>query len=103
MINKNELSKMRTLQNSHKEATLQLRISSKQKLLLSQAAKLRNMTLSGFVLERAFNAAQELLFDQVNFSLDESSWESFCQAIDAPSVLVANLNQLLNQKGLLDE
>ena len=93
---------MRPSQSNTKQATLQLRISSKQKLLLSQAAKLRNMTLSGFVLERAFSAAEELLFDQLHFLLDQSKWEAFCQAIDEPVNAIPNLSKLLNEKGLLD-
>ena len=94
---------MSSSQNSTKESTLQLRVSVKQKHMLSQAAKLRNMTLSSFVLEKAFTAAEELLFEQMHFSLEQSQWEVFCEAIDKPARSIPNLSKLLNEKGLLDE
>ncbi len=93
---------MKKARSNTKESTLQLRVSSEQKNVLMQAAKLRSMTLSGFVLERAFSAAQELLIEQSHFSLNAEQWDAFCKAIDEPARALPELSKLLNENGLLD-
>lgn len=85
-----------------KEATLQLRVSSQQKDILSQAAKLLRTTLSNFVLANAYKAAQQVLTDQIHFTLSPEQWNSFCQALDQPARDIPALKALLEEPGVLD-
>ena len=86
-----------------KEATVQLRVSSIQKDILSKAANLRRTTLSNFVLTNAYQAAQQILTEQVHFSLSPEKWKMFCQALDQPARSISTLKSLLKDPGVLDE
>ncbi|MEI8296123.1 MAG: DUF1778 domain-containing protein [Alphaproteobacteria bacterium] len=86
----------------HKDTTLTLRISRQQKTFLSQAAKIRHTTLTNFVLQEAFHAAQDTIADQVLFRLDDEQWELFCNALDEPAKKIESLSILLNEPSVLD-
>ena len=87
----------------YKESTLQLRLSKQQKEAMSQASKLRHMSLSHFVLENAYTAAQEILGEQNHFSLSPEQWDQFCEALDAPVRDIHTLKDLLNETSALDD
>ena len=88
---------------SVKETTLQLRVSHKQKEILNQAAKLDQTTLTSFVLENAYRAAQQILSEQVHFTLSPPQWEKFCNLLDQPAHSIPALQALLSEPGLLDD
>lgn len=88
--------------NTSKDTAITLRISSQQKSFLSQAAKLRHTTLTNFVLEEAFHAAQDTIADQVRFSLDDHQWQLFCDALDQPARPMEELQKLLTEPSILD-
>ena len=102
MIKASGFMAMQKERRNTKESTLQLRVSSEQKNTLIRAAKLGNMTLSGFVLEKAFSAAQEILSAQSHFIMNQDQWDAFCKAIDAPVRIIPELKKLLDEDGLLD-
>ena len=54
---------------SRKATTVQLRLRPAEKAVIALAAELRQTTLSKFMLERAYQAAQKALADQVHFAL----------------------------------
>ena len=54
---------------SVKESKVQLRLRPAQKELITQAAHLKQTTITNFVVEHAMTAAQQVLADQVNFEL----------------------------------
>lgn len=87
----------------HKDTAITLRISKQQKHFLSQAAKLRHTTLTNFVLEEAFHAAQDTLADQVRFSLDDNQWQLFCDALDQPAIPMEAIKKLLTEPSILDQ
>ncbi len=87
----------------YKESTLQLRLSIQQKETLSLASKLRQVSLSQFVLENAYTAAQEIIGDQNHFVLSKDQWDQFCKVLDAPARKINSLNRLLNENGVLDD
>lgn len=86
-----------------KDTAITLRISKRQKRVLTQAAKIKHTTLSNFVLERAFQAAQDTIADQVHFLLDEGQWEGFCDALDKPAQTIDSLKSLLKEPSILDD
>jgi uncharacterized protein (DUF1778 family) len=85
-----------------KESKVQLRLRPGQKDLIARAAQIKQTTLTHFMVEHAFNAAQEVLADQVHFSLSPDRWDSFCAALDAPPKVIPALRKLLKKPSVFD-
>jgi len=94
---------MGNLRSTIKETTVQLRVTFQQKKLLNQAAKLRQTTLSSFVIDNAFQAAQQVLAEQAHFILSPEDWLNFSQMLDAPPKFIPKLYSLLNEPSVLDD
>src|SRR5205823_15022229 len=92
----------RKAEASLKAAKVQLRLRPAEKAVIARAAELRQTTLSKFMLDHAYQAAQQVLADQVHFTLPAERWKAFCQALDAPPREVPALRRLLNEKSLFD-
>ena len=67
-----------------KETKVQLRMRPLQKDVIARAAVLKQTTVTSFMVEHAFNAAQQILADQTHFYLPAEKWDEFCAALDAP-------------------
>src|SRR4051794_652073 len=87
---------------SAKATKVQLRLRPVEKAVIARAAELRRTTLSQFMLENAYQAAQQVLADQVQFVLPAERWKAFCQALDAPPRDIPALRRLLTEKGVFD-
>ena len=85
-----------------KATKIQLRLRPAEKEVIARAAELRRTTLSQFMLENAYQAAQQVLADQVHFVLSPERWKAFCEALDAPPRDLPALRQLLTEKSILD-
>ena len=90
-------------QSSLKQTKVQLRLRPAQKELIAQAARIKQTTLTGFMVERAYNAAQEVLADQVHFALSPERRDAFCAALDEPPKVVPALRKLLKKPGIFDD
>jgi uncharacterized protein (DUF1778 family) len=91
----------KTLRNQ-KEARFSIRASARQKEVIAQAARLRRTTMSDFVLEQAYQAAQQVLQEQVHFVLPKKEWRAFCSALDAPPKVIPALQQLFAEPSVFD-
>jgi uncharacterized protein (DUF1778 family) len=89
-------------QASLKTTTVQLRLRPAEKAVISRAAALGRTTVSKFMLEHAYEAAQQVLADQASFPLPLERWKAFCQALDAPPRAIPALQQLLTERGVFD-
>jgi uncharacterized protein (DUF1778 family) len=87
---------------TRKETKVQLRLRPAEKAVIARAAELRQTTLSKFLLENAYQAAQQVLADQAHFTLPAGRWEAFCRALDAPPRDLPVLRKLLTGKGVFD-
>jgi len=67
-----------------KRDRLYLRVSSRQREVISEAAEATQKDLSAFVLEAAIVQAQRVLADRRVFKLDKARWEQFIRALDRP-------------------
>ncbi len=85
-----------------KEARFSIRASAVQKRVIAQAARIKEKTMSEFVLEQSFLAAQQVIADHAHFTLPEKQWNAFCAALDAPPKSVPQLRRLLTQPGVFD-
>jgi uncharacterized protein (DUF1778 family) len=85
-----------------KESKVQLRLRADQKAVIARAAELRRMSLSQFMLEHAYEAAQRVLGEQLEIVLPPAQWEAFRKALDAPPRSIPALKKLLTQPGVFD-
>jgi uncharacterized protein (DUF1778 family) len=88
---------------TRKETRLSIRATPESKELLERAAKKENKNLSDFVLENALSAAEAIVADDANFSLDKKHWKKFIAALDAPPRNIPELRKLLTEPGVFDE
>ncbi len=82
---------------------VQLRMRPLQKEVISRAADLKQTTLTNFMVEQAFEAAQQVLADQSHFYLSPEKWDEFCAALDAPPKELPALRKLLTEPSVFDK
>ena len=85
-----------------KETKVQLRMRPLQKDVIARAAELKQTTMTIFMIEHAFQAAQQILADQTHFYLTPEEWDEFCAALDAPPVDRPRLRKLLTEPSVFD-
>jgi uncharacterized protein (DUF1778 family) len=93
------------MQNSEsqlRETKVQLRMRPLQKDVIARAASLKQTTVTNFMVEHAFEAAQQILADQAHFYLSPKKWDEFCAALDAPPKELPALRKLLTEPGVFD-
>ena len=93
MVKANKMRKASTQQASR----LSIRVSSTQKRVIAEAARIKDTTISDFVLEHSLTAAQQIIANQVQFRLPQKQWKQFCNALDAPPKTIPTLRRLLNK------
>lgn len=87
---------------ARKDTKVQLRLRPAQKELIARAARLRQTTLSNFLLENACAAAEQLLAEQAHFALPPDRWEAFYKALDSPPRDKPALKALLTEASVFD-
>ena len=88
-----------------KRDRLYLRVSSRQREVIREAAEVAEKDLSAFVLDAALVRAQRVLADRQLFRLDKTSWNQFTQALDRPVIEPSDkprLLQLLREPSVLE-
>jgi uncharacterized protein (DUF1778 family) len=88
--------------SSSKATEVQLRLRPEQKAVLVRAAELSRTTLSNFMPEHAYEAAQQVLAEQVDIVMPSAEWRAFCKALDAPLRSLPALKKLLLEASLFD-
>lgn len=85
-----------------KGSRFSIRASALQKRVIAHAARIKEVTMSEFVLEQSLAAAQQVIADQASFTLPRKQWKQFCDALDARPKSVPALRKLLTKPGLFD-
>lgn len=99
-----EHTKMPTRRESAlKDTKVQLRMRPLQKDVIARAAELKQTTMTTFMVEQAFQAAQQILADQTHFYLSPEKWDAFCAALDAPPRDLPKLRRLLREPSVFDK
>jgi uncharacterized protein (DUF1778 family) len=88
--------------STQKASRFSIRASATQKRVIAEAARIKDTTISDFVLEQSLTAAQHVIADQVQFTLPKRQWKQFCDALDAPPKPIPALRRLLTKPGLFD-
>ena|ERR1039458_5784591 len=86
-----------------RDTKVQLRMRPLQKDIIARAADLKQTTLTNFMVEHAFEAAQNILADQAHFYLFPKKWDEFVAALDAPPKDLPQLRKLLSEPSVFDE
>jgi uncharacterized protein (DUF1778 family) len=86
----------------NKEVRFNVRATVSQKQLIARAAEKEDRNFSDFVLENALSAAEAIVGDDANFTLDKTSWNAFCAALDAPPRKIPALRKLLTEQSVFD-
>lgn len=81
---------------------LSIRPNSQQKRVIAQAAKLLNVSVSQFVLQRAYLDAQAVIAEQTRFGLNDEQWTRFIAVLDEPPKELPRLKKLLQEPGVFD-
>lgn len=79
-------------------AAINLRARPEQRDLIDQAASLLGKSRSDFMLETSCARAQEVVLDQVFFTLSEEKFAEFMAILDAPPKPNPGLKRLLAVK-----
>lgn len=86
-----------------KETRISVRIKPDQKALITRAARLRNTTVTGFVVENVLHAANQLIAEQTHFEMAPDQFRRFCRALDAPPAKnLQAMQRLLSEPSTLD-
>jgi uncharacterized protein (DUF1778 family) len=83
---------------SKRSEVINIRIETSQRDLIDLAASVSGKTRSAFLLDAAYQKAQETLLDRRLFYLDDTQWEAFNQALDADPSDNEALSRLLNHR-----
>ena len=81
-----------------RDATINLRLSSKVRDLIDTAAAVSGTTRTEFVLESARRRAIDVVLDQRLFVLEADDWVAFSRALDKPPLPNARLKALMARK-----
>jgi uncharacterized protein (DUF1778 family) len=88
--------------STQKASLISIRASVTQKRVIAEAARIKDTTISDFVLEASLTAAQQVIADQVQFRLPKKQWVKFCDALDASKNPPPALRRLLTKPDLFD-
>ena len=75
-----------------------MRVEPNQLDLIDTAANLSGKSRTAFILDAAYQAAEQTLLERSLFLLNDEQWEAFNQALDAPPSKNEKLRQLLQTK-----
>ncbi len=82
-------------QETLKDALISIPIHSSTRDFIDQAAKVIGKDRSDFVLEAAYEKAQEILSDQTTLTLNNKQWDAFNSMLDTPPKMNNKLKTLL--------
>ena len=85
-----------------RDGTINIRAKPNQRALIDRAAQLQGKSRSEFMLESAYQKAQDVLLDRCFFGLDEIKFKQFLALLDAPPTPNQKLNALLKTKSPWD-
>lgn len=88
-----------------KQEKFNLRWTAQQEQAIRRAAEVKQKSVSAFILDQAYEAAQQVLQDQdrYHFSLTEQQWNEFCAALDAPPKRIPALHRLMNTPSVFEK
>jgi len=90
------------MQTTQKAEQLNIRASAAQKAKLAEAAKLQNMNVSQFVLNKSLDAAEEVIADQRLIRVSKSEYEWLVAKLDEPPRDIPELRELFSRPSVFE-
>ena len=88
--------------NQTRDVTINIRAKQNQRDLIDRAAEVQDKSRSEFMLESAYQKAQDVILERSFFGLDEVKFQQFIELLDTPPKPNENLHALLTNKPLWD-
>lgn len=88
--------------NQTRDVTINIRAKQNQRDLIDRAAEVQHKSRSEFMLESAYQKAQDVILERSFFGLDEVKFQQFIELLDTPPQPNENLHALLTTKPLWD-
>lgn len=88
---------MKLAERSHSREQINIRASSRQRVLIDQAAAAVGKSRSEFMLEAACREAEDALLDRALFLVDDEAFDRFNALIDEPPAPSDALRELLRK------
>ena len=85
-----------------RDVTINIRAKPNQRAVIDRAAQLQGKSRSEFMLESAYQKAQDVILDSCFFGLDELKFKQFLALLDAPPTPNQKLSALLKTKSPWD-
>lgn len=85
-----------------RDVTINIRAKQNQRDLIDQAAAVQGKSRSEFMLESAYQKAQDVLLDRCFFGFDEPTFKQFLALLDAPPTRNETLHTLLTTEAPWD-
>ncbi|MUL37507.1 DUF1778 domain-containing protein [Gloeocapsopsis dulcis] len=85
-----------------RDVTINIRAKQNQRDLIDRAAEVQGKSRSEFMLESAYQKAQDVLLDRSFFGLGELQFKQFLELLDAPPTSNEKLHKLLTTKAPWD-
>ncbi len=79
---------------------INLRVKPHTRSLIDRACAITDKTVTEFVLDAVCREAEDVLLDRRLFDLGKKDYQSFVDALDAPTQRNSKLKELLNRKPL---
>ena len=92
--NKTEVCMGISTNDETKSKRFNLRATNKQENLIRVAAKRRGLDVTDFIIQSACEKAEQTLADQAHFVLDQTQWDLFMKALDAPPQVIPQIRKL---------
>lgn len=92
----------RTSTTGQKSERIALRLSSAQRVLLDEASRAVDTTLTEFVLGAATRRAADVMADRQRFVLAPDAWRAFVALLDRPAVEKPRLRRLMTTPSVLE-
>ena len=80
-----------------------MRVTARQKAVIEHAAMLRQTTMTAFIIEKAYEAAQEIVLAERHIILNDAQWQVFNNALNAPAKDLPQLRKLIAQPDVWEE
>lgn len=76
---------------------LDLPVTFQQEALIRRTAETTHKSVAEFILHSACEHAENALYDQKLFILDDEKWRKFQEALDRPAAVNLKLNELMRE------
>jgi uncharacterized protein (DUF1778 family) len=90
------------MHNTQKAEQLSIRASAAQKAKLAEAARLQNMNVSQFVLNKSLDAAEEVIADQRLIRVSKEEYDWLMAKLEEPAREIPELKELFGRPSVFE-